>query len=464
MIKRPSIAVAISALALYLSTGLGVVWPLAWVAPIPVLMLAFRSSRRVCALAAFAACFLGSLTLASAYGRGGALIFGVPPAIAFTAACLATRSAARRRTPWLAVLMFPSVVTAYEFLYSLISPNSTFWSLGYSQTDFLPVLQLASVTGLWGIVFLLLLVPSAAALAWHRRSMWPLIPTLGILLLVLSCGTWRLLRATEAPTVRAGLAATDRGLPGTSITTDRSIGLRVAADYADRVTCLATQGAQIVVLPEKMVGVTSDGADAVVKVLSDAARAAHVAIIAGVSRNGVQPRRNIALVISEDGTLLVEYEKRHLVPMIETTFASGNALGLFAGPGAEWGVAICKDLDFPAWSRAYGQRGARFMAVPAWDFVRDARYHSRMAVTRGVENGFTIARSAQEGLVTFSDAYGRILGEQSSATDPMLVRSIPMGPGATLYTRYGDWFAWANVVMLGGLLLGLAIVPSSKAG
>jgi hypothetical protein len=86
VIKRPIIAVAISALALYGSTGFGVVWPLAWVAPIPVLLLALRSSWRVCALAAFSASFLGSLTLASAYGPGGALIFGGPPAIVFAAA------------------------------------------------------------------------------------------------------------------------------------------------------------------------------------------------------------------------------------------------------------------------------------------------------------------------------------------------------------------------------------------
>ena len=64
--------------------------------------------------------------------------------------------------------------------------------------------------------------------------------------------------------------------------------------------------------------------------------------------------------------------------------------------------------------------------------------------------------------MTFSDAYGHILGEQSSATDPMMIQSIPTGPGATLYTRYGDWFAWSNVGMLGALLLGLAIVPRSK--
>jgi apolipoprotein N-acyltransferase len=194
---------------------------------------------------------------------------------------------------------------------------------------------------------------------------------------------------------------------------------------------LAGQGAGIVVLPEKLVGVTPEGAEGVMKIFSDAARAAHVTVIAGLSRNAIRPRRNVALVFSPEGKLVAEYEKHHLGSMLESTFASGDTPGLFAGPGAQWGVAICKDLDFPAWSHAYGQSGVLFLAVPAWDLVRNGRLHSRMAVTRGVENGFTIVRSAQEGVVTFSDAYGRVLGEQSSATDPTMVQSIPPGPSGT---------------------------------
>ena len=163
------------------------------------------------------------------------------------------------------------------------------------------------------------------------------------------------------PSVRAGLAATDRGLPDASITTDPAMALSVAAAYADRVAHLAARGAQIIVLPEKMVGVTSDSADAVVKVLSDAARAAHATVIAGLSRNGVQPRRNMALVISQDGTLVLQYEKRYLVPMIETTFASGNALGLFAGPGGDSGVS-------PSARTSTSQRGHAPTASAAYAF------------------------------------------------------------------------------------------------
>jgi apolipoprotein N-acyltransferase len=226
----------------------------------------------------------------------------------------------------------------------------------------------------------------------------------------------------------------------------------VASAYAGRIRSLAEQGAEIVVLPEKLVGVAPENAEAVTKVFSEAARAARVTVVVGVSRNATQPRRNVALVFSPEGAMIAEFEKHYPVPIIERDYARGETLVLFPD---RWGVAICKDLDFPALSRAYGREGVRFLAVPAWDFVEDARLHSRMAVVRGVENGFTIARAAQEGLVTFSDGFGRILGEQSSAADPLLVQNIPPGPGATFYTRYGDWFGWANVLVTVALLAGI---------
>lgn len=221
------LAVAASALAFYLSTGLGEVWPLAWLAPVPVLIVAFERSRRAAALMAFAASLLGSLSIVRAYGPA-AIILAVPLAAVFAAAVLAARFAAQRLPAWLAAFAFPAVLTAYEFLFSLASPHGTALSLGYSQTGFLPLLQLVSLTGLWGAVFVLTLVPSAAALAWHRRSAAPLIPALVVLPATLGFGSLRLLGAPEPAAVRAGLAATDRGLPDVSATTDPATSRAVA--------------------------------------------------------------------------------------------------------------------------------------------------------------------------------------------------------------------------------------------
>jgi len=157
---------------------------------------------------------------------------------------------------------------------------------------------------------------------------------------------------------------------------------------------LAAAGAQVIVLPEKFVGVTPADSDAIQQVFSEAARAGRVRLVAGFNRFRGAPPRNEAVVFAPDGHVILQYEKHSMLPGPETGYGIGGAPGLFPASGAQWGVAICKDMDYPSWLRGYGQRGVRILAVPAWDFTIDGRLHSRMALVRGVEEGFTMARSA----------------------------------------------------------------------
>jgi apolipoprotein N-acyltransferase len=103
-------------------------------------------------------------------------------------------------------------------------------------------------------------------------------------------------------------------------------------------------------------------------------------------------------------------------------------------PWGKTGVAICKDLDYPWFIRTYGARNVTLMLVPAWDWKEpNAVIHERMALVRGVENGFAMARSAKTGFVTAHDAFGRTLMSNSTfAEDPaMVVADVPLGPGIT---------------------------------
>jgi apolipoprotein N-acyltransferase len=128
------------------------------------------------------------------------------------------------------------------------------------------------------------------------------------------------------------------------------------------------------------------------------------------------------------------------------------------------GLLICKDMDFPATSRANAANGAQLLLVPAWDFIADGWYHSRMAILRGVESGFAIARSARDGALTLSDDRGRIIAEVPSNqdVDASLVGTLPVRTTKTLYAQWGDWFAWLNLVALVGLLV-LAVLPRRGA-
>lgn len=80
-------------------------------------------------------------------------------------------------------------------------------------------------------------------------------------------------------------------------------------------------------------------------------------------------------------------------------------------------------MDYPDPSRCYGQANAGLLPVPAWDFDIGRLWHGRMVIMRGVEYGFTIIRTAKQGLLTVSDDRGRVLTE---------IRTTPREP----FTRF----------------------------
>ncbi len=105
-----------------------------------------------------------------------------------------------------------------------------------------------------------------------------------------------------------------------------------------------------------------------------------------------------------------------MLPAFESHLLPGTARLTFDRPSddgtaGKWGVEICKDMDFPLLARQYSNDGARLMLVPAWDFVADGWLHGRMAILRGVESGFSIARSVKQGILTLSDSRGRVLAQ-----------------------------------------------------
>ena len=98
--------------------------------------------------------------------------------------------------------------------------------------------------------------------------------------------------------------------------------------------------------------------------------------------------------------------------------------------------------------------GIGLLLVPAWDFKADGWLHGRMAILRGVESGFSIARSPKEGILTVSDDRGRVLAQRDSKSAPFitLLARVPVRHTQTIYAQFGDWFAWLNIIALIALI------------
>ncbi len=290
-------------------------------------------------------------------------------------------------------------------------------------------------------------------------------------LLAVIFGGVRLPTASRGDEVRVGLAASDAEAARQLATGDSAEALRSLRAYADRVAALADQGATLVVLPEKFVRVTSEISEQATAILSEAARNNKIMVVAGWLWEASAGRRHVAVVFDAAGKVVLEYDKQHLIPGIEMGYQRGNTIGLLGGTPAI-GVAICKDLDFPALGRSYTEAGVELLLVPAWDFVDDRWVHSRMAILRGVEGGYAIVRTATEGLLTVADAYGRVLAERASNESPevLLPTVVDAGPSGTFYSRNGDWFgavggrlgARAEKATAGDLVLGREREPGGE--
>jgi apolipoprotein N-acyltransferase len=254
------------------------------------------------------------------------------------------------------------------------------------------------------------------------------------------------------PRVAVGLAAADHANmqpPDSGGPADPTL-----AAYLQAAAALAAKGAEIVILPEKIEILDEAAAARARATLSVWARQHQTHVLIGFAIVTPDYRENRAWLFDDNGNLRVDYSKRHLVPFIEARFRPGDRDAVISLDGRSLGVAICKDMDFPQLARRYGRAGIHAMLIPAWDFDVDGIYHSRMAVLRGVEQGFSVIRSANQGVLTVSDPYGRIVAEVGSAQAPVTTLSAqaPLGGLRTLYGGIGDAFGWACVAMVGLLV------------
>lgn len=445
------VAALLSGMLLYLALGLNDLWFLAGFALVPILWLAYSNVPLWhLIVAAMSAWLAGQIYAFQCYSSVSPLLIlsGLLPLTILFPLALAFARLSQRASAPATLLAFPACWTALEYLYGLVAPNGSFGSLAYSQMSAPLLIQSASLFGMYSITFLICLFANVLAMALHRplRAPLPLVVGLSLCVLDVAFGYFRLSRPLQpAVTVSAFVdeSATDRAYRADTLES----ALGVSSAYAAAVRQAAEKGARFAVTPEGGIITRQEWRAAILTPLSAVAQRTGVQIIAGIYER--VPPADLAFVFQGDEAPR-SYAKRHLVPFVETDFAPGHSSG-WLGDGRA--MEICKDMDFPRTILGDAKHGIRLMGVPAGDFGKDAWLHARMAIMRGVENGFAIVRAANEGLLTASDAEGRVIAQKMAASAGMtvLIADLPLGHGATLYTRIGDAFAWCVIIVFLGI-------------
>ncbi len=354
------------------------------------------------------------------------------------------------------------------------------WMLvGYALAPYAGLLQIVTVTGIYGLSFILVAVGSLLALSLRAVN---------TKLAGIAAGVMIIAIFMPAPEARGPEDPLSVRVVQTNIDIEQSWESDARQRLMDELHSLTLGGGanpDLVVWPETpspfflsrdeefryRMGAIARGLDA------------HF-LLAYIDFDNDEPS-NSAGVLSPSGEQISRYDKIHLVPFgeyvpLKSVLFFAESLTRNVGdfvPGSEYtltsmdnhqvGATICYEDVFPGLIRQFTRRGAEVIVNvtnDGWFGTTSAPYqHLRMSIVRAVENRRYIIRGANSGISAIIDPYGTVdsrtdLGERTVLDGVAGYRS-----DMTFYVRFGDVFAFlAAVVAIVSLLI--ALLPDSGSG
>lgn len=380
-----------------------------------------------------------------------------------------------------ALLLAPVFWVTLEYIRAHALTGFPWSSIGYSQYKFLNAIQIADITGIYGVSFLVVAVNGAFADFFIIRKRLRLMPLFSLshtviglfalavcVIAVFLYGSWRLDETRTGKQVRISV------IQG-NIAQDRKMNPTHQREVLDTYSMLSRSVSvmqpSLIVWPEASVPFYFN-AD---KELSQELIAFQQEIQAPLLFGSVLVKEpshstrtsgltNSAVLLALDGKPTFIYDKIHLVPFGEYVplrkilffvdklvadigdFIPGGHNIRAETPYGSFGVLICYEIIFPELVRKFYSKGGDFIVTitnDAW-FGKSAGpwQHFSMGVFRAVENRKPLARAANTGISGFIDSNGRILGMTPLFAQAAMTMDIFTDQTRSFYTRYGDLFAY----------------------
>ena len=402
-------------------------------------------------------------------------------------------SAIKAKSQWAMLLVFPVLWVGLEYARSFLLSGFPWVLVGYTQYSNTLFIQLADITGVYGVSFLIILintliylwlVPKKDGRKGSKKHKVLLIPSLCILILVvLTCayGYWRVHYPYKTEKgITVGLA---QGNIPQDIKWDAAFKKRTMTIYHDLSLRLEEQSPALVVWPETAFpDYFPSGTELDAAVMTIPQETGAYLLFGSLTEKSKGKRRmvyNSAYLLSPQRQIIGQYDKMHLVPFgeyvpLSAHFPAFNALAgvgnitagketiIFRLPRGRFGVLVCFEVIFPELCRINVRKGADFMVTitnDAW-FGRTSAplQHLSQACFRAIENRVWLVRAANTGISAFVDPWGRIKKSSNLFTQEILVEEIGFKTSElTFYTKHGDLFACACLLLALGLVVFIAI-------
>ena len=398
------------------------------------------------------------------------------------------------RSPRVMPIALPALLVALEFLRGHLLTGFPWGFLGHSTFAFRPLIQIADITGVHGISFVLMLVNCTIGIlilgrggkSWQghpisRRlaSRWGL-ATLAILAATIIYGYVRMgqvARQSEAaPQVR--VAVVQGNIPQ-AVKWDPAFQIATTQKYIRLSQQAVAERPHLVVWPETATPFHMHHNKVLTSMVRRGVKTADTPFLIGspffIRRNDRVDYFNSAFLLLPDGDHSPRYDKSHLVPFGEYVplrrwlpfvgklvaqvgdFVAGPPGQVLDFQNHRLAPLICYEAIFPELTRAAARNGADLLinlTNDAWYGRTSAPYqHLSLCVFRAVESRRSFIRAANTGISGFIDPTGRIAAPTGLFTDAVVSRKVPALTTPSVYTRIGDAFAWvcllAVVAMIG---------------
>ena len=373
--------------------------------------------------------------------------------------------------PWyLKAIYCASAWVCAEYLRGHLLSGMPWELFGYSQYRWLGLIQIADITGVYGISFILVFANCSiyqACAVWPdiRKSFRMLMPTIGLVAIVLLYGFFSLSRYTAKP------VATDEyttGIIQCSIFQDERWKNETQEMQATRYMAHSAeafrQGAKLILWPEAALQtyLQEQIPDSIVQLLTKNNGALLIGGPRYTGQSGDYTFYNSAFLLTKNG-IKQFHDKIHLLPFGEyfplgfidvlrnsyagpRRYTEGSTYTVLASPAGKLGALLCFEIIFPELVRGFVRNGAEILVTisnDAWFGRTSAHYqHFSMAVFRAVEFRRPVLRSANTGISGYIDAAGRIVSKIDPFQEGVIICSPALGHGESFYCRYGDLFAY----------------------
>lgn len=452
--RQPWILLIIGALLLAASQlrfGIGV---LAFLAPVPLLRY-LRSTQgwrsralfMIVTYAAWSAAVVKIVT--SPMPLVMALGFALPISLFLGLPYLVWGWLQRRVEGWQSIGVFVSLMTLGEWAQHALTPFASWGAAAYTQVENLPLLQLASVTGMAGVSALVYLVAATLEQLWSKglsKTRRLVVVTAGVMMAALTLGGLRLAVTSDegAETVLVAAVGTDSTIGTTPTLPTAEENAAVDRGLFERTRRAAAAGARIVVWNEAATLVRPADETSWLARTAELARSENIILVAAyvlLLEEAPIHYENKYVWFRPDGSIDHTYLKHHPVPGEAAVVGTGGMPNVEADFGRLSG-AICYDYDFPRLALEQASHHVDLVALPSSDWRGIDPIHTHMASVRAVEGGHSLLRSTRFGLSAGVDPQGRFRGQSShfDSQERILLVRLPVNGVKTVYATLGDWF------------------------